>query len=308
MWWGSEGVIPVSFMRCNDISSGRLRLSICDADFGVFANSFHTSCGNFHPPIADAFCEVCLSRPGVRTVRLYWKHDGARRWSSIPPVRACRYSSTTEISLTKIYRSTSPIVKLGLTVTTSSPTLDLSSSSPFYLIIVARILTTPRPQSPITLATHLNALDSLGNRSFNNIVCVSPETKNQKRIEIWPRGWPQYIWDADNLRDSWSFVTVPVNGELKVRHQVDVAKIMEARLKAGERYQASLTDNCLGTRWWAFGSLDEFDGVRFRQWSKREEGEGTDNEGRYLMGEVPDDLAFVIEGGTVEFEIEQTVE
>lgn len=102
---------------------------------------------------------------------------------------------------------------------------------------------------------------------------------------------------------------MPVNGILEIRHQVDVAKIVEARLKAGERYRASLTNKCLGTRWWAFGSLDEFDGVRFRQWSKGEEGEGEgiDHEGRYLIGEVPDDLAFVIEGETVDFEIEQTV-
>ena len=82
---------------------------------------------------------------------------------------------------------------------------------------------------------------------------------------------------------------------------MNVAKLIEKiRLEAGERYQASLIDKCLGTSWWAFGSLDEFDGVRFRQWSKGEEGEGIDNEGRYLMGEVPDDLAFVIEGATVE--------
>ena len=185
--------------------------------------------------------------------------------------------------------------------------LDPLSSSPFYLIVTARILSTPRPQSPITLATHLNALGSLSNRSFSNIVCIFPETENQKRIEIWPRGWPQYIWDTDNLRNSWDFVTVPVNGKLEIRHQVDVAKIEEAHLEPGERYQASLTSQCLGTRWWAFGSLDDFDGVRFRQWNKGEESESIDDGGRYLMGEVPDDLAFVIEGETVEFEIEQTV-
>ena len=76
-----------------------------------------------------------------------------------------------------------------------------------------RILTTPRPNSSITLATHLNALGGLGNRSFNNIVCVSPETAGQKRIEIWPRGWPQYKWDPDDVRDGWDFVTVPANGK-----------------------------------------------------------------------------------------------
>ncbi|KAF6223154.1 hypothetical protein HO173_013254 [Letharia columbiana] len=204
--------------------------------------------------------------------------------------------------------STNPAVKLGLTLTTSSPTLDPSSSSPFFLIVTARILTSPRPNSAITLATHLNALGGLSNRSFNNIVCTSPVTESQKRIEIWPRGWPHYIWDADNLRESWNFVTVPANGMLETRHQVDRTKIAEAGLKAGERYQASLTNKCLGTRWWALGSLEEFEGVRFRGWEEGEEGEGADDGGRYLMGGAPDDLAFVIEKETAEFEIGQMVE
>ncbi len=96
---------------------------------------------------------------------------------------------------------------------------------------------------------------------------------------------------------------MPANGELEIRHQLDGGKIAQARLKVGERYQASLTDLCLGTRWWAFGSLEELGGVRFRQWREGGEREGRDDEGRYLMGEVPNNLAFVIEKGTTEFEI-----
>lgn len=103
-------------------------------------------------------------------------------------------------------------------------------------------------------------------------------------------------------------MTVPANGMLETRHQVDRTKIAEAGLKAGERYQASLTNKCLGTRWWALGSLEEFEGVRFRGWEEGEEGEGADDGGRYLMGGAPDDLAFVIEKETAEFEIGQMVE
>ncbi len=96
---------------------------------------------------------------------------------------------------------------------------------------------------------------------------------------------------------------MPAKGKLEIRHQLDGANIVEARLKSGERYQASLTDLCLGTRWWAFGWLEDFGVVRFRQWREGGEREGQDDEGRYLMGEVPNDLAFVIEKGTAEFEI-----
>lgn len=193
---------------------------------------------------------------------------------------------------------------LGLSVTTSSATLDPSSPSPFFLIVTVRILTTPRQDSPITLATHLNPLGGIGNRSFDNIVCIHPKTENAKRIEIGPRGWPHYLWDPDNLRDSWDFVTVPSDGRVEIKHQVDPAKIADAGLKSGEKYQASLTDRCLGTRWWAFGSLEELDGRRFQQWREGAPREGEDGNGRFLVGQRPDDLALVIEKGTTEFEVE----
>ena len=96
---------------------------------------------------------------------------------------------------------------------------------------------------------------------------------------------------------------MPANGILEVRHKVDATKIAEALLEKGERYQASFTHKCLGTKWWAFGSLEEFQDVKFRQWKEGEEGQGADDDGTFLMGEVPDDLALVIEKETAEFEI-----
>lgn len=103
-------------------------------------------------------------------------------------------------------------------------------------------------------------------------------------------------------------MTVPAGGTLEIRHQVDPATIAEAGLKAGEKYRASFTNKCLGTRWWAFGSLDELENVRFRQWKDGEQQEGADDEGKYLMGEVPNVLALVIEKDMAEFEILQAVE
>ena len=99
---------------------------------------------------------------------------------------------------------------------------------------------------------------------------------------------------------------MPADGTLEIKHEVSPAKIADAQLKSGEKYQASFTDKCLGTRWWAFGSLEEFENVRFGQWKDEEKGEekgqGPDV-GKLFMGERPNDLAFIIEVGTVEFEI-----
>lgn len=112
---------------------------------------------------------------------------------------------------------------------------------------------------------------------------------------------------------------MPADGTLEIKHEVSPAKIAAAQVKSGEKYQALFTNKCLGTRWWAFGSLEEFKDVRFGQWKdeeerEREEGEGDENreaekkgkgpdEGKLFRGESPDDLALIIEVGTAEFEI-----
>ena len=92
-----------------------------------------------------------------------------------------------------------------------------------------------------------------------------------------------------------------------VRHEVPRTKIEEAGLVKGERYKASLSNVCLGTRWWMFGGLDEVEGVRFWQWSEAVDGyderEGGDEHGKWILGERPDDLELVPEVGEVVFEI-----
>lgn len=101
---------------------------------------------------------------------------------------------------------------------------------------------------------------------------------------------------------------MPAHGSLEIRHQVDRGKREEAGLNVGERYQASFTDKCLETRWWAFGSLEDFEDVTFRWWREGEDKRGAGDGGRYFMGEDPDDLALVIEKGAVEFEIRHMVD
>lgn len=82
----------------------------------------------------------------------------------------------------------------------------------------------------------------------------------------------------------------------------------------------SLTNLCLGTRWWGFAGLEELEGVRLRAWRGQaaEEAEKAnpelheemerEREEKYgdrpvTMGEEPAMLAMVVEGGEVEFEV-----
>lgn len=72
-----------------------------------------------------------------------------------------------------------------------------------------------------------------------------------------------------------------------------------------------MTNKCLGTRWWGFGSLDEqFKGVRLRTWRADgnegdEKSEAQDDElgENAIGGERPEDLALVMENEHAEFEI-----
>lgn len=86
----------------------------------------------------------------------------------------------------------------------------------------------------------------------------------------------------------------------------------------------TLTEKCLGTRWWAFAGLEELEGVRLRAWTLEEAGaeeeaeaERADPElyeevkrerkvkygdGPVTMGEDPATLTMVVEVGEVEFE------
>lgn len=86
----------------------------------------------------------------------------------------------------------------------------------------------------------------------------------------------------------------------------------------------ALTNKCLGTRWWTFISLEGLEGVRLRAWRGRQEEEAEAEaeradpelseemarerkerygDGPVTMGENPEMLAMVVEGGEVEFEV-----
>ena len=152
-----------------------------------------------------------------------------------------------------------------------------------------------------------------------------------KHIEIFPRGWPQYHWDSEDLRSAWAFVTIPPQnqGYYSVQHEIPRDKLEAADLKKGERYRVTLTNKCLGTRWWTYAGLEDLEGVRFRAWRAPAEEEEAEAEaeaaradlelneetemerepreqhgdGPVTMGEDPTMLAMVVENGDVEFEI-----
>ncbi len=192
-----------------------------------------------------------------------------------------------------------------------------SSETPFYVVVTAHILTSPQKDRAITLRTHLSPLDGLDTRAFDNI---HNTTDDAKLIEIWPRGWPQYRWDTEDLRPLDDFVTVPTQGKgvLAIKHQVNPDLIKAAGVQKGERYRIRLNNKCLGTCWWCFGTMDDLEGVRLREWAsleaeksltpalraeKEQARKAKYGDGPSTMGEDPEMLAMVPETWEVEFDV-----
>ena len=112
--------------------------------------------------------------------------------------------------------------------------------------------------------------------------------------------------------DSTTDLTPPSTKAFAIEHEVSRDRISAAGVKEGERYRVAFTNECLGTRWWMYGDLEDeaMKDVRFVRRIQlpkvSDEKEGTDEEGKWYKGEVAKELAFVIEGedeGAVEFEI-----
>jgi len=221
--------------------------------------------------------------------------------------------------------SSNPSVTIGLTVTTSSPTLDLSSAEPFHVVVQARILSTPHPEQGIAMTTFLNPLDpdALCNRSFENIKCL---TTDGKLIKNFPISWLQWLWDTEDLRSSCTWISIPPRDDVfTIKHELPRELIDTANPQKGEKYVVKIGDRCLGTRWWNYGSLEDLEGVRLRLWydvAAREEEERAQpsltglrareyeevierlGDGRTSIGENPKMLALVRENEEgAEFEI-----
>ena len=256
--------------------------------------------------------------------------------------------------LTPACSSKNPTVTVGLTLSTEPYALSASTHHPFYLVVTARILKTLQPESPITLSISLTPFAGLGFRSYTNIVRVdsgvttypgphirvpglmpqggrwtgylfgdTPEDPPERKvIQLWPRNRTIYYSTGGDPGSFTNGETVvippPGKGVLSVKLEVPRDKIVKANVKPGERYRVSLTDNYLGTDWYAFG---DFQGRRRRHWEPpekrrtieeleqfdRDDGIDVRGEGNWVMGENAKEFAFVVEedgrAGVVEFDV-----
>lgn len=216
------------------------------------------------------------------------------------------------------YPSSYPTISIGISLSISPPKIDPSSDQPLHLTISARILKTPWPGKPITFSAHLNPFGSLHHYCFTNIICTT--NNKSKKIVLWPnynirRGGIL----IKNIRNCSHFITVKPGETWEERHEVPRDKILAAGLEKGEKYTVKITDVGLGTDWWTYGTLDDFEGVKFMKWFPTQEEaerftqlltamgqteeEEEEEKGPWLMSEEPDKFSLVIEKRDAEIEI-----
>jgi hypothetical protein len=165
-------------------------------------------------------------------------------------------------------------------------------------------------------------VEALINRSFENINCT---TKPGKQINNYPTMIRHYLWDPEDLQDTWMWITIPPRGQVwTIKLEVPRNLIEAADVEKGEKYVVKIGHRCLGTRWWTYGTLEELDGVRLRQWYQKSEKEEEERlnpslkrardrdaqeiidkfgDGPTSIGEEPRMLAMVRENDGAEFEI-----
>src|ERR1700750_146693 len=92
-----------------------------------------------------------------------------------------------------------PSITIGLALRNSPETIASSSEKPLYIVAIAPILKTSQPNQPITLQTHVSVLETLENRSFEDIVYISNPNKKNKLL---PNYNAYSIFDGEDLRSA----------------------------------------------------------------------------------------------------------
>lgn len=96
-------------------------------------------------------------------------------------------------------------------------------------------------------------------------------TRTKMTTQIWSKGWSQHDWDLKDIpgHSSGDFMTTSTleHGSFAVSHRPSRPMHSERLvLRKASIIECNLTDLCLETDYWAFGSEEDLDVVRLRMW------------------------------------------
>lgn len=172
-----------------------------------------------------------------------------------------------------------PRVLLSVFLTTTNPQISLSSTAPtntLTLIVTARITSSTRPTSPITICSNGTIFDNGQHEGHDGllkgaILPLQSLTDPDRRIPLAVHRAGSYANEPDpsaNIREiPWlRFGTIPAigQGELVIKHELTPERIfqnwrrpIDCVVQPGEKYRLKMNPKRLLMDWWQFGSLDE---------------------------------------------------
>lgn len=181
-------------------------------------------------------------------------------------------------SAKKLIGQLRPTAHISLSLGASSPTFSISgatdATNPFHLIVKARIVSSSKPESAVTLQKDYTPLDhgtGLANAfyrgGFSRFVNIKDETRSiSLRSPVRVNYGSQRQNDLRKI-GFMGFATVPAAEGLAVKHRITAEKMWNVNnyygsyslgrkdIKPGDKFRIRIHHN-RDVRWWHFGSLD----------------------------------------------------
>lgn len=222
-------------------------------------------------------------------------------------------------------------VTIAVTLSTSSPTFNLSSDTPFEIFMHARLVQSTHQGQSVTIAIDDTAFEGTDLDKGLNAVSVGAlgpcfiSTHDPERTISFGVFLPHYS-QADvqkpNLRErGFRFLTIPGSGEeVVVSHKLRHDQLFKStglkhrgEILPGEVFKLRLNPHRMQPSWWCWGNLEgDLKGRDLHAWAKgdcmlsyynepptKEEVE----EGNYVLGEDADKMKVEDRGGWIEVEI-----
>ena len=181
---------------------------------------------------------------------------------------------------------------ITLSVSTSPPTISLSSPTPLQIVITARISASTHPGEAITLATtgtvldtNLHSFDVLAKGAIS-LIAVDDKNNYDEGTVISPgklrphQTHPDPVPQDMREREWMQFLTLPAasaadpdstsstrkenDGEVRITHTINPERMFaqerttrREELHPGDRYAVRLNPGYVGTTWWCWGDDDD---------------------------------------------------
>ena len=224
---------------------------------------------------------------------------------------------------------------IAVSLSTSSPTCPLTvddgTDPSFQIVLSLRIEHSTQPDRAITISTKGTVfepsnpdagIDTVALNTFSALTSTSDPNRYIRLGNLKPHYARSSKTESLDLKERKGvrLLTIPANGEVQVRHNMPITRILEMDgrwsaddLKPGESFRFCINSDYLGCTWWCWGDLDgDLKDKRLSAWKDGLNFSGAEKPTRqqveeegWVLGANRAELAFEDRTGDVEFQFTQ---